>query len=216
MFELSRAHTATYISGHSQSSSGVPFFFHFLEFLRRQVGSVFKQPSSVAVSCQNPKSAIIGVKTGVKFYPKTVGAIRQVPSLTSIPSSHTIYPQAKEGGKMSKIYNVKLISSPFNSSLEVAGDLVISLHAPYSDDMVTVKTNPNVVGYQEKPMPNVRQVKISKETDETHTLTFDFQSNNVQKTKVNNKDYEIKLLRIGKVRQEEGDFPVFEFQVTEL
>jgi len=117
---------------------------------------------------------------------------------------------------MSKIHNVKLIASPFNPSLEVAGDLVISLHVPYSDDMVTIKINPNIVDYKEKPSPNVRQVKVSKETGETHTLKLDFQVNNVQKIKVDNKDYEIKLLHIGKVKQEKANFPVFEFQVVEL
>ena len=115
---------------------------------------------------------------------------------------------------MSKIHNIKLIASPFNSSLEVAGDLVISLHVPYSDDMVTIKINPNIVGYKEEPSPNVRQVKVSRETAETQTLKFDFQKNNVREIRVNNKDYEIKLLHIGKIQQDEGSFPVFEFQVV--
>ena len=59
--------SANCFTGHFRIPSEMPFFFHFLAFLRRQFSSVLQQPLSVASSSKNPKSAIIGVKTGVKF-----------------------------------------------------------------------------------------------------------------------------------------------------
>lgn len=114
-----------------------------------------------------------------------------------------------------KIYNVKIINSPSHSNLEVAGDLVIKLDAPYSDKNVTVKINPNLVAYKEKITDNLQQYTRSFDTKDTKTLIFDFQKNNVNNITFENKNYEIKLMNIGKVSEQEQDFSTFEFMVTE-
>lgn len=114
-----------------------------------------------------------------------------------------------------KIYNVKIINSPSHSNLEVAGGLVIKLHVPYSDKNVTVKINPNLMEYKEKVNDNLRQVSMSLDTKETKILNFDFQKNNIQNIAYENKNYEIKLMSIGKVSEQGQDFPTFEFMITE-
>ena len=114
-----------------------------------------------------------------------------------------------------KIYNVKITNSPFHSNLEVAGDLVFKLHVPYSDKDVTVKLNPNLVEYKEKISSNLRQYAKSLDTKDTITLMFDFQKNNVKNIAFEDKNYEIKLMNIGKMSEQGQDFPTFEFMVTE-
>jgi len=116
--------------------------------------------------------------------------------------------------------NIKIVSSPFTSNLEVVGDFVMKLHMPYSKDMVTIKINPNITDYEDRPRIKsqdfkVRQAAVYQDTDETQTLTFDFKENNVQKITIGNKSFEIKLLHIGKQKIKEQDFPEFEFLVTE-
>jgi len=114
-----------------------------------------------------------------------------------------------------KIHNVKIINSPFHPNIEVAGDLVIKLHVPYSDENVTVKINPNLVAYNEKISDNLRQYTKSFDTKDTKTLTFDFQKNNVNNITFANKSYEIKLMTIGKISEQGQNFPTFEFAVNE-
>lgn len=72
------------------------------------------------------------------------------------------------------IWNIKLTSSPSYSNLEIAGELVIKLYMPYSNDKATIKVNPNIIEYRDDQGKNVRQFSISKDTDETKTLQFDF------------------------------------------
>lgn len=114
-----------------------------------------------------------------------------------------------------KIYNVKIINSPSHSNLEIAGDLVIKLHAPYSDKNVTIKINPNLVAYKEKITDNLQQYAKSFDIKDTKTLMFDFQKNNLHNITLENKNYEIKLMNIGKVSEQGQDFPTFEFMVSE-
>ncbi len=116
---------------------------------------------------------------------------------------------------------VKIISSPFNSNLEVAGDIVLKLHFPYNDKMVTIQVNPNVAHYEENGKASnqniqIKQVFMTRPTDETKTLTFDFSENNVHKVTTGGKSYEIKLLNIGKQHIDNQDFPEFEFHVKEV
>ena len=111
---------------------------------------------------------------------------------------------------------IKLVNSPFNPNMEVAGDIVINMHVPYSEQDVTVQINPNIQEYQEnndQPDIQIRQVMVSVPTDETKELHFNLKENNVQKFKINDKEYEIKLLNIGKESLQGQDFPSFEFHV---
>lgn len=115
---------------------------------------------------------------------------------------------------------VKIINSPFSPNMEIVGNFVMKTHFPDSDSMVTIKINPNITHYEDRPETGsphikVRQAAVYQDTDETQTLTFDFKENNVQKIVMRDKSFEIKLLHIGKQKIEGQDFPEFEFLVTE-
>lgn len=115
---------------------------------------------------------------------------------------------------------VKFVLSPFNPNIETVGNLVLDVHTPYNEKMVTLKINPNIGDYQDKVDTGtsdfqVRQVMVSQDTENTQTLTFDFDKQNTQEVKVDDKSYEIKLLNISKEKIEGQDFPVFEFFVSE-
>ena len=115
-----------------------------------------------------------------------------------------------------KIYNIKITPTPSHDLFAIAGDLVIKLQAPYSDTDVTIKVNPNIVEYKDKISDNLRQLSVSKDTDETKTLMFDFQKNNIHNLRMADKNYEIKLMHIGEVVEQGQSFKTFEFMVTEL
>lgn len=112
--------------------------------------------------------------------------------------------------------DIKIINSPFQPNLEISGDLVLKLHAPYSDKHVTIQINPNIVNYEESPVKNVKHVSMSTSTFETKTLQFDFLKNKIQKLRLNDKNYEIELIDIGKINQSGQDFPTFHFKVREF
>lgn len=122
---------------------------------------------------------------------------------------------------MAKIVKtVKIVSSPFTSNLEVIAGFVMKIHMPYSDSMVTVKINPNITHYEDKPKAtdpriNIRQAAVYQDTEKTQTLIFDFKDNNIQKIVMENRSFEIKLLNIGRKNMQGQDFPEFEFLVTE-
>ena len=108
---------------------------------------------------------------------------------------------------------IKLVVSPFNSGIETVEHIVLSVHVPYSEHDVTIQINPNVQDYVEnndQPGIQVRQVMTTTSTDETKTLHFDFGKDNIQKIISNGKEYEIKLIQIGKENLRGEDFPYFE------
>ena len=116
---------------------------------------------------------------------------------------------------MSKTYDITITNSPFEPNFQTAGDLLIKLHVPYSKDQVTVKINPNIIGYNDRPESKIRQISISSDTDETITLDFNFSTKKIHKVIVANKSYEIQLMKISTKKDGEQGFPVFEFQVVE-
>ena len=114
--------------------------------------------------------------------------------------------------------HVKLTLSPFTSNIETAGDIILSIHVPYSESSVTVQVNPNIHEYQENADSedvNVRQVMVSTSTDQTRKLSFDFKQNRKQTVEINGHTYTIELLNIGKEQIEGQEFFVFEFQVAD-
>jgi len=114
---------------------------------------------------------------------------------------------------------VKIIASPFNSDLEIAEGLVIKLHVPYSDTSVTVQVNPSIDHYEEisdQSGSKVRQVIVSSPTDQTQTLSFDFESNRQQAVTIEDQDYRIELIEIGKENIQGQDFPFFAFDVNRI
>jgi len=113
---------------------------------------------------------------------------------------------------------IKLVNSPFNSNIEIVGDIVLSTHVPYSEHDVTIQVNPNVQDYVEnndQPGIQVRQGMVTTPTDQTKTLHFDFNEDNIQKIIIDGKECEIKLMQIGKENLQGQDFPYFEFLIKE-
>jgi hypothetical protein len=111
----------------------------------------------------------------------------------------------------------KLTDSPFSPSLEVIDKMVMKVHAPYSEESVTIRFNPNIQDYKEqadKPGMQVRQFMFSTHTNQTRTLRFDFKNNNVHDVTVANTKYKVKLMTIGKESIQGQNFPYFEFFVT--
>lgn len=111
---------------------------------------------------------------------------------------------------------IKLVISPFSPNVEVIGDVVISIHVPYSGKDVSVLVNPNIQEYKksnDQPGIQIRQVMETTPTDETRVLHFDLQNNKIKKFKMNDSEYEFKLLNIGKENIQGHDFPSFEFHV---
>lgn len=112
---------------------------------------------------------------------------------------------------------VRIKYLPFTSNLEVAEDLVLKLHVPYSDKEVTIQINPNIQDFKEsddKPGVKIRQVILTTPTDETRTLKFDFNSLKTQKIVVGKMAYKIELLEIGKEEIQGQKFPYFDFSVS--
>lgn len=111
---------------------------------------------------------------------------------------------------------VRIKCSPFTSNLEVADDLVLKLHVPYSDKEVTIQINPNIQDYKQnddKAGVKVRQTIVTTPTDETRTLKFDFNNMKTQKIVIGKTTYKIELLEIGKEDIQGQKFPYFDFSV---
>ena len=116
---------------------------------------------------------------------------------------------------MEKIVKFAL-APPFEPLLEVVGYLVLKLHFPYSDRTVTIQVNPFVTDYVKNadgPNVQVRELMVTKPTDETKVLAFDLLRTRKHTVVVENASYEIELLDIGKQTTEGQDFPWFEFKV---
>lgn len=119
--------------------------------------------------------------------------------------------------------NVKFVFSPLLPNVEVVDSFTAKVSIPYTDKMVTLQIDPNVMHYEDKPEQQspdiqVRQTMVSQGTKDTQTLTFDFQENNIKKIHIDNKNYSIKLMSIDKQKVEGMDgqeFPVFEFFVEQ-
>lgn len=115
---------------------------------------------------------------------------------------------------MSKLFkNIKFSSMP-DSLFSTAGDLIIKLQAPYSENEVNLMINPNVVSYEkgrEGSGFSFGPTSVSRHSKETMILKFDFGKNNTQKIQVEDKNYEIKLMSINKIN------PLsFEFLIEEI
>ena len=111
---------------------------------------------------------------------------------------------------------IKIVHSPFNPALEVVGDIVIQLVLPYSENNVTVHVNPNIQDYQENAdtaNAQVRQVTHTTPTDQTKVLSFDYDNNRKHKINIEECNYEIELMNIGKENIQGQDFPFYEFSI---
>jgi hypothetical protein len=96
-------------------------------------------------------------------------------------------------------------------------DIVIQIHAPYTDKSVTVLINPNSRDFQKNTDPEnskISQWMKTTVTEKTKELFFDFDENKRQNITIENIEYEIELLNIGKENARGNKFPFFEFNIT--
>ena len=71
---------------------------------------------------------------------------------------------------------IRIVATSFQASVEIAFGLTFKLAAPYSDNYVTLRVNPNITNFEAQPSSNVRKVSISKPIPESQTLFFDLDS----------------------------------------
>lgn len=112
---------------------------------------------------------------------------------------------------------VRIANSPISPGIEVVGDMVMSVHVPWSKDDVTMIFNPALIGYKEeadKPGIGLRQLKVMQNTADTVTARFDFRTHNEQTILISGVQYVVRLLAIGSELYDGQKFPAFEFLVT--
>jgi hypothetical protein len=113
---------------------------------------------------------------------------------------------------------IRLVQSPFNPPLEVVDDIVVNLHVPCSKTQVTIQVNPNVEHYPEEAEAThvqVREVIVAVPNDQTKVVLLDFDENKKKRFEMENKNYDIELVSIGKRKIQNRNFPVFEFDVSD-
>jgi DUF2971 family protein len=113
---------------------------------------------------------------------------------------------------------IRINLSPFHPNVAIFGKLFFRIHVPYSDDEVTILTNPNLLNYQENTShggAQFRQVQLSVPTMQSRTLKFKKGLDEPQKVRIDDTDYEIQLLKIGKEKAGRQDFFFFEFGIVE-
>ena len=112
---------------------------------------------------------------------------------------------------------VRIVDCPFVPDMEVAGDIVIKLHAPCSPESVTVQVNPDTQEYIEKLEiggVEARQFIVTKPTDETRELFFDFGENKIKEANIAGCNYRIELMSIGMETVQEQECRFYEFNVS--
>lgn len=109
--------------------------------------------------------------------------------------------------------NVKLAATP-DLLFANAGDLIIKLQPPYSENGVSLMIIPNVTLYEkgkEGSSISIGPTSMSRHSRDTKIMKFDFGKDNTQIIQVEDKGYEIKLLSINKNQ------PLsFEFLIKEI
>ena len=114
---------------------------------------------------------------------------------------------------------IKISMSPLNPNVEPFDNMVMKVSGAYSENNVTIQFNPNIVHYQEKQDSSnikIRQMTITQPTSDTKVLSFDFGKNNIHKIQIENNNFEVKLMNIGKEKFEDQNFLYFELLVTKV
>lgn len=118
---------------------------------------------------------------------------------------------------MSKL--IRLVQSPFHPPIDEACGLTFQVHVPYSKDAVTLLVNPSIADYKEKDgneSIEIRQFTFSQHTTDTKQISLDFKSNNTMTIKNNDKEIEVKLMKIDTQNIQGQDFLSFEIYVSEV
>jgi hypothetical protein len=114
--------------------------------------------------------------------------------------------------------NHKACELAIQPPVEIAGDLAIKLHVPYSESTVAIQVSPSIDDYSDKQddgQVQIRQVMVSSSTDETTTLSFDFEKRRKQSLNFRGVEYQLELTDIGKQEIEGQDFFYYEFMVSD-
>lgn len=114
---------------------------------------------------------------------------------------------------------IKLYRSPLRSPIEVAGDIVLKLHVPYSSTSTAVQVNPNIQEYADQKdggAAQIRQIVVTTPTDETQTLLFEMNGQKKHQISIAGSTVQIELLNIGDEVQQGVSVKFFEFDVVKL
>src|SRR4051812_41803065 len=102
---------------------------------------------------------------------------------------------------VSKTEIIKVHLSPFHANIAAFGKLSFQVRPPYNEREVTIQVNPNLLDYQEnrdQESIKVRHAAVTTPTGQSRTLSFSLDDNAVQCVRLDDTDYRIRLLRIGK------------------
>lgn len=108
-----------------------------------------------------------------------------------------------------------------NDNYQVYDDFIVKLSLPYNEKQVAIKINPMIVEYKEnisKSEMEIRQLNVTKDTNETRFLHFDIENDNEHTFVVEGNTYRIRLLDILKDRidGEQGNFYKFRFEIGKI
>ncbi len=119
---------------------------------------------------------------------------------------------------MSQAQTIRIHLSPSHPNIATVGKLSFRIHVPYNESEVTIQTNPNLLDYKENADQagiEVRQVQLSVPSSQSRILRFVAGDNKFQKIRIDDTDYEIQLLKIGKEKDGRQEFFFFDFRILE-
>jgi hypothetical protein len=115
---------------------------------------------------------------------------------------------------------IQIVDSPLGSPMETVFGIVLMVRSPRSERSVTVMVNPAAIDYQEHPVDTpelqVRGAFTMGYTEETAELFFDLDGAPTHRVTIGGKQYEIRLMGIGKQDQEGQSFPMYDFLVQAM
>lgn len=112
---------------------------------------------------------------------------------------------------------IKVHLSPFHPNIALFGKLSFRIHVPYNEREVTIQVSPNIMDYHEcldQPGVQLKQSTLTVPTSQSRNLKFVL-DDKAQKVRIDDTDYEIQLLSIGKEVIETQEFLYFEFFIRE-
>jgi len=114
--------------------------------------------------------------------------------------------------------SIKISTSPWDDGIGNAFEISLEVWQPRSDNEVTVLVNPSKDEHVEKedlgPI-KIRQKTVSSITEDTQNLFFSLPNDSVKQITIQNNNYEIRLLQIGKVKKTGQEWPYYDFLISQ-
>jgi hypothetical protein len=98
------------------------------------------------------------------------------------------------------VKEIKIQDNPLTPPISSAGDFVMSLGAPNSNEKVVIKIDSSIQEHEENidaKNLKIRNMMISVNTEYTKELIFDFYDKKIQNICIDDKEFRIELIEIG-------------------